>query len=398
MIPSLDKEIGIDVYSTNFDGCGGKIRKRASDFQVFEVIEKKILSSLVNDGYALYLLKKHKIDTNHALDSIFRKTGIRLKALGLKDANALTEQYVCSMNRSKHIDKFESDKISFKKIGFLSKPLSKKNMIGNKFVIRIFDHDDTLEKFKDYDKILNFYGYQRFGTARPVSHLIGKSIIQKNFKQAIEYLLTFTSSYDSEENIELRTSLRDPDNYERLFSKIPLQMDLERSVLKSLIDHKNNYVRALRALPLVMRRFFVQAYQSYLFNKTLSFAKNFGENLLACQENDVCYDKQGILQKFQQGLNAHLAIPLVGYSYFKKTRFNYYISKILQDEEVSPQDFFIKELQEASNEGGFRHSIMVCDEFSVCGDTVSFTISRGSYATILLREIMKPSDPVTAGF
>jgi len=29
---------------------------------------------------------------------------------------------------------------------------------------------------------------------------------------------------------------------------------------------------------------------------------------------------------------------------------------------------------------------------------VNFTLSRGSYATILLREIMKPEDPFIAGF
>jgi tRNA pseudouridine13 synthase len=29
---------------------------------------------------------------------------------------------------------------------------------------------------------------------------------------------------------------------------------------------------------------------------------------------------------------------------------------------------------------------------------VEFSLSRGSFATILLREIMKPSDPMLAGF
>jgi tRNA pseudouridine13 synthase len=29
---------------------------------------------------------------------------------------------------------------------------------------------------------------------------------------------------------------------------------------------------------------------------------------------------------------------------------------------------------------------------------VEFSLSRGSFATILLREIMKPNDPMVAGF
>ena len=33
-----------------------------------------------------------------------------------------------------------------------------------------------------------------------------------------------------------------------------------------------------------------------------------------------------------------------------------------------------------------------------CQAELSFMLLRGSYATVLLREIMKPSDPLEAGF
>ena len=55
-------------------------------------------------------------------------------------------------------------------------------------------------------------------------------------------------------------------------------------------------------------------------------------------------------------------------------------------------------MQEASGEGGFRNSIMVCKDFAIKEPYVEFTLSRGSYATILLREIIKPTNPVQAGF
>ena len=41
VIPDLDSQIGITVYSTNFDGIGGKIRKNPEDFQVTEIISEK---------------------------------------------------------------------------------------------------------------------------------------------------------------------------------------------------------------------------------------------------------------------------------------------------------------------------------------------------------------------
>ena len=170
VVPKIDEEIGISVYSTSFRGCGGRIRINSKDFQVFEVLAERTLSKITeDDGYAVYLLRKEGMDTSHALAGIFRRTGLRLKALGLKDAHAITEQYVCSMGKSRTIDHFESDKLSLRRIGFVKKPLTKKDMIGNKFVIRIFDHDGTLDKFDEENTILNFYGYQRFGMQRPVT-------------------------------------------------------------------------------------------------------------------------------------------------------------------------------------------------------------------------------------
>lgn len=398
MIPQLDSQIGISVYSTEFSGIGGKIRVEPEDFQVSELISQKIKNS-INDqsGYAVYKLKKKKIDTNHALSGIFRKKGIRLKSLGLKDASAVTEQFVCSGNKGQGIDDFSSDKFSLEKLGYVKKPLSKKDMVGNYFKIKISEYQNDLKYFKEFDKILNFYGYQRFGSKRPVTHLIGKAILQMDFDKAVELILSFTSSYDSEENNEIREKLSDKANYEQYLDKVPPQMDIERTVLKQMIEH-GEPIRAIRAIPVSMRRFYIQAYQSFIFNQSLSAAFSDGENLFESQSGDVCFDHNGIIGKYVKGMDQNLALPFVGYSYYKKTRFDFQISKILEQEEVSPKDFFIKEMQEASSEGGFRQAAIHCTDYSSHGDVVEFSLSRGSFATILLREIMKPEDPMLAGF
>ncbi|EGG42288.1 tRNA pseudouridine synthase D TruD [Candidatus Nitrosarchaeum limnium SFB1] len=398
MIPEIDSQIGISVFSTTFNGIGGQIRSEAEDFQVSEIISDKSLKSITTqDGYAVYKLKKRKIDTNHTLSDIFRKTGIRLKALGLKDAFAVTEQFVCSDSRGKSIENYSSDKYSIEKIGYVKKPLSKKDMIANHFNIKISDCEDRLSEFVDYQKILNFYGYQRFGSKRPVTHLIGQALLRRDFKKAVELIVSFTSKYDSKENTEIREKLVDKSNYKKYLNQVPHQMDIERIVLQEMIDH-DDAQKAIHAVPLNLRRFYVQAYQSYLFNQTLSAAFTDGEDLFTAQTGDVCYDLHGILGKFIKGLDQHLALPFVGYSYYKKTRFDFQISKILQAEEITPKDFFIKEMQEISSEGGFRQTAIQCTDYSAKNNTVEFSLSRGSFATIILREIMKPDDPILAGF
>ena len=398
MIPDLDSKIGILVYSTAFSGIGGKIRVEPEDFQVSELISEKSKKSInEQNGYAVYKLKKKKIDTNHALSGIFKKKGIRLKSLGLKDASAVTEQFVCSGNKGKAIENFSTEKYSLEKIGHVKKPLSKKDMMGNHFKIKISQCSDELESFTEYDKILNFYGYQRFGSKRPVTHLIGKAILQQDFEKTVDLILSFTSIYDSKENTEIRQKLSDKANYEQYLDRVPIQMDIERIVLKEMIEH-GEPIRAIRAIPVSLRRFYIQAYQSFIFNQSLSAAFLDGEDLFEAQIGDVCFDHHGIIGKYVKVMDQNLALPFVGYSYYKKTRFDFQISKILQQEEISPKDFFIKEMQEASSEGGFRQAAIQCLDYSAHNDVVEFSLSRGSFATILLREIMKPEDPMVAGF
>ena len=398
MIPNLDRLIGISIYCTKTDGIGGRIKSSPEQFFVSEILREKSLDKISSSGsYTIYKLKKQGIDTNHALSDIFTKYGLRLKALGLKDANATTEQYVCDMTTGRSTNNLVTNRYTLEKIGLLQKPLTKKDMIGNHFKIKIEDADfSKISQFKEQDNILNFFGYQRFGSRRPVSHLIGKALLQKNFEHAVETLLSYTSEYDLPHNNKIREMLKDKSNYSKIFNEVPPQMDIERIVLDEMINH-GDALKALRAIPIQLRRFFVEAFQSFVFNQTLSMAYEFGEKLQP-QLGDVCFDKDDNLGRYENDPQQRLTIPLVGYSYSKKNRFDNFISQILLEQQITPKDFFIKEMQEASEEGGFRQVMMKCNDFSIKEPYVDFTLSRGSYATILLREIMKPSDPIAAGF
>ena len=398
MIPKIDHELGITTYSTKFVGCRGRIKLQNEDFKVREIISNKTSDSINSkDGFAVYLLRKNGIDTTHALGDIKKRTGLEIKSLGLKDSSAVTEQYVFSTHKTKSPEKIEGKKYNLKRIGFVKKPLSKRDMIGNHFTIRIDNASRNINEFSEFEQILNFFGYQRFGSKRPITHIVGKKIVQKDFKGAVDVLLSSNSEYDTNQNNEIRNIISQSRNYSEIIDKIPKSMDIELTVMCEM-EKSNDPVKAIRAIPLQMRRFYVQAYQSFLFNKTISEAFNFGENLFEPQPDDVCFDKNSNIGKFQNEESQKLAIPLVGHSYYKKTRFDYHIQKILFDECVLAKDFLIKELQEVSIEGGFRNALISCTNYSLNDDVVNFTLSRGSFATIILREIMKPDEPLLAGF
>nr|AIF14331.1 tRNA pseudouridine synthase D (truD, PUS7) [uncultured marine thaumarchaeote KM3_67_A06] len=398
MIPKIDSDIGILTYTTDFPGCGGIVKKQNEDFIVSEIITEKTSSKIcLESGFAVYKLQKNGIDTTHALNEILKKHGIRLKSLGLKDASAITEQFVFTTYKTNQHFEINESKYNLKKVGFTDKVLSKKEMIGNHFWIKIDGASDELTEFNEFDKILNFYGYQRFGSRRPVTHLIGRALIQKDFAGAIDLLLSFTSEYDRAENTKLRELMADKSRFPEALKILPKGMDLEKIALKEMIKH-DDPVKTLRALPLSIRRFFVQSYQSYIFNQTLSMSLDAGEEMFFPHTDDVCYNKHGDLGKFENDSSQRLSIPFVGYSYYKKTRFHYYIEKILRNEGITHRDFFSKEMQEISSEGGFRNSSIKCDDYKAKDNVVSFSLSRGSFATIVLREIIKPENPLTSGF
>ena len=59
-------------------------------------------------------------------------------------------------------------------------------------------------------------------------------------------------------------------------------------------------------------------------------------------------------------------------------------------------------MQEISESGGYRQAALISKDFKFNtadnSTIVEFTLPKGSYATTLLREIIKPDDPIHAGF
>ena len=52
MIPEIDSELGLTVYSTNLPGIKGKIKQNNEDFEVSEVISEKA-SNAISEAHGL---------------------------------------------------------------------------------------------------------------------------------------------------------------------------------------------------------------------------------------------------------------------------------------------------------------------------------------------------------
>ena len=416
-VPRIDLLAGIECYCTDFQSIGGLIKKNIEGFRVSEIIDESILENVSPDRnpshrYPLYILEKKGIDSHHALVEIKNELGLALRVMGMKDAKAITKQYASSTQ----IYNIPKQRVSRTKhtlltlMGFTTKPMGKESLHGNHFLITIFEPKSSeLSGFKtEVEKVANFYGLQRFGSERLVTHLVGREIVRRNFKKAAELLLSYTTEYDSEMSKEIRQKSLDPKNYPVILKHLPKGMDIEYQLMNAFVKGKEP-ISALRSISINIRRLFIHAYQSYIFNKCLSNAIFNGENILSSASGDLCFEIEGPLtfgkiRKFCPTIDSNTrvipAIRLVGYSFQSgQGRFELITKKIMEQENIKPRDFYIKEMQEMSNSGGFRQALLCCREFNYKGSVVlSFKLPKGSYATTLLREIMKPIDPIAAGF
>jgi tRNA pseudouridine13 synthase len=294
--------------------------------------------------------------------------------------------------------------------GFTRIPLKKSSLHGNEFVIIIYNPNSSdISSFVPYIKnIGNFYGLQRFGSERLVTHLVGREIVRRNFKKAVEFLLSYTTEYDSVLSKEIRYKSRDPKNFYQLIRQLPRSMDIEYQLISAMLNGKGP-IAALRSIPIGIRRLFVQAYQAYIFNKCLSTALLKNEDIFYSIDGDLCFEIRGPLafgkiRRFNPLIDTHSetvpAIQLVGYAFQPRGgRFEIITKNIMKEEGIAYRDFYIKEMQELSTQGGFRQATLCCEDFSYRGSLMlSFKLPKGSYATTLLRDLMKPKDPIKSGF
>mmetsp|Transcript_39309 Transcript_39309/g.60051 ORF Transcript_39309/g.60051 Transcript_39309/m.60051 type:complete len:194 (-) Transcript_39309:453-1034(-) len=168
---------------------------------------------------------------------------------------------------------------------------------GNRFsvALRFIDKSISDEQIAENVKsaidngFVNYFGMQRFGTYTVRTHTIGKEILRHNWENAIKLILVQTPDYLKdvrEERKELITSLfglgapSSQDFHEALASLTPRDR-LEKIILHKLTNAPNDYYNAFAAISRHTRFIYIHAYQSYVWNRTVSERlRRFGTKVL----------------------------------------------------------------------------------------------------------------------
>lgn len=444
--PSIERGIGIGVYATETGGLGGFMKRSPEDFIVEEILvdgsrasvrlEDNKSGSLAKHGrYLICVLVKRGWDTLLAIEEIAKVLGIspdRIGFAGIKDADALTAQYISIGGVPlDYLTRINIEGLLIKPLGYSGEEMSPEKLFGNSFTIivrSIRAGEDTARKrierisegLADLGGMPNFFGHQRFGTVRPITHIVGKHIIMGKFEDAILSFLAYQSPFESARIREARRELYETRDFSLALKRFPKSLIYERLILMHLSKSPNDYIGALHKIPLNLRKLFVQAYQSYLFNRFLSERmrrripiKEALEGDYAIELDELGLPKKKFLRADADNIKAindeikngkmALGIPLIGPEQPLSEGSQGEIEReVLEEESVSQEDFKRARIIKVNVLGGLRPALarIINLRINVMGDEkaagrraaiFSFTLPRGAYATILLREYIKPA-------
>lgn len=408
------------TYYTTTLALKGTMKHRYTDFVVQEIFENGVICRTFPEGVSEEVvipenpynkqflhctMQKVNVDVQYAIKSLalnqkFGKT--RFGFAGLKDKRGITSQRISIYEPNiEQLKKFNYKQIKLFDFSWEDAQINIGDLKGNVFNIVIRDLDFSKEELQNiFDKfkletlngIPNYFGDQRFGGIRQITHQVGKLLFQNKTKEAVLLYLSKTNDKEDENTCEARI-LAGQEKYLEAFKKLRgREFRYERAILNALIKEPNNFVNAFKQLPKNLVILFPHAYQSYLFNKYLD---------LRIQKLGTNYLNKFIDDKIE---NNEIMGPIFGYEYqLSKGENGALENEILKAEDMTLEGFKVSSFPEISVQGMTRQInlrindlqlLSIEDDEYFLGKRalrMSFSLTKNSYATVVLNELMKNS-------
>ncbi|MBP2143534.1 tRNA pseudouridine13 synthase [Methanococcus voltae] len=428
-----DLKINIEHFITNFRRNDGLVKENPEDFIVEEILEKGLVleagKSLKNKeidennknkentpeefqdverwngSFLHFTIEKLNYNTIDVVKDLARLTKTKRKNFGFagtKDKYALTTQRMgCFGIKPEVLEAVGKNGLVKKRGGqFIVKDVCKSNkklrmgnLWGNRFTIKIRDfeegeNENPIENTQ-LGYVINYFGIQRFGLYRPITHLVGKHIYERDFETAF-YIYCGTPIHEKGLKKDAREAVEDGD-FKLALKLFPRESEYEKRLIQQYLKYKD-YKKAFYAFAPQLRSLFVNAYQSYLFNEILNKRYEYGYETL---EGDVLED--GIP-----------TAPLCGY----KTEYSGGIAGEIEKEVFEKYNIDLKKfrIEDYGNFSGFRRK-MITPVYNFKIEKIyendvntenkenkennsqenpilklSFELEKGNYATIVTRE------------
>lgn len=385
-------------------GTGGTLREDPDDFFVEEIP----LYTPCGEGEHLYLtVEKRGITTFDLLQRLSRALQVPEREIGyagLKDARATTRQTVSIPGASpEHALALPLDGVRILEARRHRNKLRLGHLAGNRFVIRIRNvHEGGKERAERVLQHLrttgvpNVFGEQRYGSLAN-SHRTGRALLRGVFEEAARHIVGDPADITDPRWREGAERFRS-DDLAGALEVLPGRMRDERRMIVALQEGKSHR-EAVLGLPRKLLRLYLSAYQSSLFDRMVAMRLDtlgilWPGDLAFKHANGACFlvtdpaAEQPRADRFEISPSG----PLFGYKMtMAQAQTGLLEEALLEKEKIRPEDFRLS--GGLGMEGERRPLRVPLEEAHVQeegGDlVVRFPLPRGSYATSVLREIMK---------
>ncbi len=393
-----------DYLTENFAGTGGTIKECPADFRVEEIP----LYEPCGEGEHLYLdVEKNGLTTFELLDTLAKALGAKRKEMGyagLKDARAITRQTVSITGvRPEQAMALRLDNITIREARYHRNKLRTGHLKGNRFTIRVRNVcAQALENAQEILHVLqmtgvpNYFGEQRYGVLGN-NHLVGRAILKEDFSAAISQIIGNPAAIRNDDWRRAAEAFKEG-NIEAARKLLPRGMGSEDRLLGQLARGCTPK-KALLGMPHKLLRLYLSAYQSYLFDRLVTMRLASLETLwpgdLAYKhDNGACFlvTDPAAEQPRADQLEISPSGPLYGYKVKLSQQQAGILEESLLTKEGLSRDSF-RLARGLSLEGARRPLRVPLGEVTVEEEDdhliVAFALPKGSYATSVLREVIK---------
>ena len=386
-------------------GTGGAIKGSPEDFLVEEIAAYQP-SGQGEHCYAL--IEKRGIATLEALRRLAKGLGVQERDLGyagMKDAIGVTRQTI-SIPRvaPETVLALQIPGITILSAQLHGNKLRLGHLKGNRFRIRVRDvapgalaHAEAAIAILEKRGVPNRFGAQRYGV-QGNSQSIGAAMLRQDFKTAVDTLIGDPAAVTDERWKNAIEAYRRGELAESL-ALFPGHFRVEREILGKLVQRPDAYDRAFNTVQPRMKRLYLSAFQSSLFDQVLEerldTLEQINEGDIAFKhENGACFLVKDAAPEAERARAFEISAtgPMFGCTMMEPEGAQGELERgVLAAQQLTPASF---NLAGALRMEGERRALRV--QLAGAGVQeegsdllVSFALPRGSYATCVLSEIMK---------
>lgn len=340
-----------------------KLKQRPEDFRVREILAA---APAGRGPFAIYRLRKAHIGTLEAIGAISRALNVPRRAIGvggLKDTHADAEQFVSI--RGGPARGLEDRGFTLEFAGRDDRPMAPARIAGNEFEITVRDLEPAeAERFRRElgeiaaHGIPNYFDAQRFGSVVD-GEFVGEKLVAGDFEGAMKLALG--------PRVRARWA-----RWDELMRDLPRSP--ERSLVNFLRDHPTDFAGAFDRIEKRLRFLYLSAYQSHLWNASLSDTLRRIISADRLFERKIGPGRFEFYRTLEPGERGALGRLPLSRPKLKKIR-RAWFGKGERDAIVVPRSLSaVRDEADALNAG--RRAV-----------TISCGMPRGTYATLIVRRV-----------